>query len=89
MAQRISVRYRLKPFTLKETMNYVRHRLTIATKDDRVHLNAGILMLIHLISGGVPRRINQLCDRSLLAAYAKGGQVVSPWMVRKAAREIV
>ncbi len=88
LAQRISVRYRLKPFTLKETMNYVRHRLTVATKDDRVHLNRAMLMLIHMISGGVPRRINQLCDRSLLAAYAKGEQVVSPWMVRQAAREI-
>ena len=88
LAQRISVRYRLQPFTLRETMSYVRHRLKVATRNDRVQLNNGILMLIHLISRGVPRRINQLCDRSILAAYAKGQQIVSPWMVRKAAKEI-
>ncbi|GJL51155.1 ExeA family protein [Candidatus Nitrospira salsa] len=88
LAQRISVRYHLKPFTLRDTMKYVRHRLRVATRDDRVHVNAGILMLVHMISGGVPRRINQLCDRALLAAYAKGEQVISPWMVRQAAREI-
>ncbi len=88
LAQRISVRYRLEPFSLKETMNYVKHRLRVATKEDRIHLNTGILTLIHWISGGVPRRINQLCDRSLLAAYAKGERVITPWMVQKAAREI-
>ena len=88
LAQRISVRYRLEPFTLFETMKYVRHRLAVAKKDEGVHLNAAILTLIHAISGGVPRRINQLCDRSLLAAYAKGQRMVSPWMVRQAAKEI-
>jgi len=88
LAQRISVRYRLEPFTLRETMKYIRHRLLVATRDERVQLNTGVLMLIHVMSGGVPRRINQLCDRSLLATFAKGKQVVSPWMVRQAAREI-
>lgn len=89
LAQRISIRFHLKPFDRQETMRYIRHRLRVAGPRTRFHFPAGVMMLTHYISGGVPRRINQICDRSLLAAYAGRRLEVSPRMVLRAKREIM
>ena len=88
LAQRISVRYRLEPLGLRETIRYIRHRLNVADRDQRIRVSSVVMTLAHMLSGGVPRRINQICDRSLLAAYAKGLNAISPWMAWQAAREI-
>jgi general secretion pathway protein A len=87
LRQRISVRYRLEPFTYKETRAYILHRLHVADATHRFHLGMGVLWCIYLWSGGVPRRINQLCDRALLATYAQGCHTVTPRMVWKATKE--
>jgi general secretion pathway protein A len=44
---------------------------------------------IHALSRGVPRRINLLCDRALLGAYASGAAMVDAAIVDKAAREVL
>ena len=88
LAQRITVRYRLEPFEWHETVRYIHHRLGVARRRCRLRLSASALWLTHLISGGVPRRINQLCDRALFAAYAAKRSTVSPRMIWRAAREI-
>ncbi|MEO8325097.1 MAG: AAA family ATPase [Nitrospirota bacterium] len=89
LRQRISVRYRLESFTWKETRAYIRHRLHIADARHRFQLSLGVLWLIYAWSGGVPRRINQLCDRALLAAYAQGRHVVTPLMIWRATKEFL
>jgi general secretion pathway protein A len=43
---------------------------------------------VHVLSHGVPRRINLLCDRALLGAYAAGAREVSVPIVNRAAREV-
>ena len=88
LAQRISVRYQLKPFKIRETIRYVRHRLQVADPYDGFRLNFILLAMIHKLSKGVPRRINQICDRALLAVYAAGKTSVTPWNLWKAAKEI-
>lgn len=88
LAQRISVRYRLMPFERQETMQYIHHRLQIAGRYHRFQFPIKARMLTHYLSDGVPRRINQLCDRALLAAYAKHQYGVSSWMLWRAQREI-
>ena len=88
LSQRISVRFRLEPLGIQDTIKYIRHRLSLASRHQRIRLNLGVMALTYLFSRGVPRRINQLCDRSILAAYARGQNFVSPLMVWKAAREI-
>jgi len=89
LRQRISVRYRLEPFGYRETRDYILHRLHVADQDHRCRLGMGVIWLIYLRSGGVPRRINQLCDRALLAAYAQGQHMVIPRMVWQAAKEFM
>ena len=88
LAQRISVRYRLMPFAWQETLQYIHHRLQVAGRYHRFQFPTKAKMLTHYLSDGVPRRINQLCDRALLAAYAKHRHAVSSWMLWRAQREI-
>ncbi len=89
LSQRISIRFRLKPFDCRETMEYIRHRLWVAGPRTRFQFPPAVMMLTHYLSGGVPRRINQLCHRSLLAAYASRRFQVSFRMVLRARREII
>lgn len=86
--QRIGVRFRLTPFDRKNTMEYIRHRLRVAGPHSRFRFPQKVMMLIHYMSGGVPRRINHLCDRALLAAYANHQFQVNAPMVIRAHREI-
>ncbi len=88
LSQRIGIRYKLKPFDWQDTMRYIRHRLRTADSRTRFHFPASVMMLTHCVTGGVPRRINQICDRSLLAAYANRRFHVSPRMILRARREI-
>jgi general secretion pathway protein A len=65
--QRVSIRYQLKPLTEEETSAYVSHRLAIAQPTRGVVFSPGALQLVYRYSSGIPRLINMLCDRALLA----------------------
>jgi len=82
--QRVSIRYDLKPLTGEETAAYVAHRLTIAGGGAAVSFTPGALELVHRSSGGIPRLINLVCDRALLAGYSERSTRILPPMVRKA-----
>jgi general secretion pathway protein A len=88
LRQRIGVRWRLDPLSLKETSEYVRYRLRVAAGGERDLFTPAALREIHRRSGGVPRLINILCDRSLLAGYAEAERTISRKTVRRCAQEI-
>ncbi len=89
LRQRISVRWRLGAMSPVETREYVRHRVRIASGGDREIFTVRALREVHRRSRGIPRGVNLLCDRSLLAGYAAGERVVGPDLVGDAAREIL
>jgi len=90
LAQRISVRYRLRPFSFSETYSYIRHRLGVAKiNGGGFGFSRSATLLVHAESGGVPRRINQICDRAMLAAFSKGANTVGAPMIWRASREIM
>ncbi len=89
LRQRISVRYCLKPFTYRDTRDYILHRLKVADASEHFQLAMGVLRLIYFLSKGVPRRINQLCDRSILAAYSQTRHVVTLSMVWRAHKDFM
>jgi general secretion pathway protein A len=68
--QRVSIRYQLRPLTAEETAAYVAHRLTIAGGGSAVSFSPKALQRVHEITRGIPRLINLLCDRALLAAFS-------------------
>lgn len=88
LRQRIGVRWRLAPLAPRETREYARHRLQVAAGEERDLLSEAALREVHRRSGGIPRRINLLCDRALLAGYAQGAARIGPDLVRRADREL-
>ncbi|TFZ08584.1 AAA family ATPase [Ramlibacter humi] len=88
LAQRVIARYHLDALTARETEQYVRHRLEVAGLARAFPFERKALLRIHERTGGVPRRINLLCDRALLGAYSRGEPAVTPKVVDQAAREV-
>ncbi len=88
LTQRVVARFHLGTLGAAETEQYVRHRLTVAGLAGEVPFTATALRLIHRLSRGVPRRINLLCDRALLGAYAQGRSQIDRSTVLQAAREV-
>lgn len=89
LAQRIGVRYHLAPFSRPETARYLRHRiLTARERDFDFEVSAPAAAVIHRGSKGVPRRINQIADRAVLAAYAQRVAAVTRRHAKRAAREV-
>jgi general secretion pathway protein A len=78
LAQRITIRYRIRHLSPEETGAYVRHRLEVAGGDaSSVKFMPRVMAKIHALSDGIPRRINLICERALMAAYVKGDKSVS------------
>jgi type II secretory pathway predicted ATPase ExeA/cell division septation protein DedD len=67
--QRITIRYQLNPLTYEETKRYVEHRLFVAGSNSSVTFDEGAYEQIYDYSRGVPRLVNLICERSLLAGY--------------------
>ncbi|MBL8352711.1 MAG: AAA family ATPase [Burkholderiaceae bacterium] len=88
LAQRVIARYHLDALTPPETAAYVAHRLAVAGLAGPLPFDAAALRRIHASSGGVPRRINLLCDRALLGAFAEGRPRVGSRIVERAAAEV-
>ncbi len=86
--QRITIRYRLAPFSLEETREYIRHRLKIAGRSDSDCFPDRTVEKVYRLSKGIPRKINILCERSLMAAYVDGTPAVSENHVVKAFQSI-
>jgi general secretion pathway protein A len=86
--QRVSIRYNLKPLTAEETAAYVAHRLTIAGGGSAISFVPKALQAVYRCTDGIPRLINLVCDRALLAAYSDRAQRVTPEMVYKGAASL-
>lgn len=86
--ERIMVRYELKPLDQKDVLGYVEHRLVVAGGKGNVNFAGSALREIYRYSQGNPRRINAVCDRSLLVAYAKDEFSISRGTVRKAIEDM-
>lgn len=86
--QRITARYHLGPLTAPEVKEYVRHRWKVAGGrgdflDDR-QINR-----LYILSKGIPRVINLICDRMLLGAYGQEAKQISMAILEQAAKEVM
>jgi len=88
LSQRVTARYHLDPISREEAGAYIKHRLQICGTTQIV-FNKRAVDKIQQLSGGIPRLINVLCDRSMLGAYVEGRTQVEPKVVKKAAREVL
>jgi general secretion pathway protein A len=88
LAQRVIARYHLDALTAAETAHYVRHRCEVAGLSRPLPFDRKALRRIYQLARGVPRRINLLCDRALLGAFANSQAAVDRATVNKAAAEV-
>jgi general secretion pathway protein A len=88
LAQRVIARYHLGPLDEADTARYLAHRLAVAGLRGPSPIGTALVRRIHRLSGGIPRRINLLCDRALLGAYSQGAAAVDRRTLDQAAREV-
>ena len=86
--QRVSIRYQLQPLTRDEVAAYISHRVRIAGPSTTVSFESKAIDLVHRHTAGIPRLVNLLCDRTLLAAYSARTNRVAPEMVKQASRTL-
>jgi putative secretion ATPase (PEP-CTERM system associated) len=88
LRQRVIASYHLGPLDKAETRGYIEHRLKHVDWKDDPQFDPACFDLIHTLTGGIPRRINTLCNRLLLAAFLAERHVLETADVQAIAHEI-
>jgi len=86
--ERISVRYHLDALLEDDVPDYIVHRLTVAGNTGRLSFADDAFGSIYDFSRGNPRRINILCDRALLIAYAGNGLAIDRKIIKLAIKDL-
>ncbi len=86
LAQRIAVDYHLESLTETETPLYIRHRLSVVGGSPALMTDLACLV-VHRLSGGNPRLINQVCDVALAYGFAAAAPCIGASVVIKAATD--
>ena len=82
--QRVAIRQRLLPLTRTETESYINHRLIVAGAQGNITFSRSAFSEIYQFSMGIPRLINLLCDRTLLAGFVSQTNHIHKEIVKKA-----
>jgi general secretion pathway protein A len=88
LRQRITVRYHLTPLSRPEIERYIQHRLQVVGANGRPAFTSWAIRSIFRYSGGIPRLVNAVCDKALLAGFVEGRDLLTWWQVRRAIREL-
>jgi general secretion pathway protein A len=88
LRQRITVRYHLNPLKHNEVSQYIQHRLQVSGANGAPYFTMPAVWRIFRYSHGIPRMINAVCDKCLLAGYVQQRDKVDYRMVGMAVREL-
>ncbi|HSH95592.1 MAG TPA: AAA family ATPase [Roseimicrobium sp.] len=88
LRQRITVRYHLNALGRSEIASYIQHRIHVSGGNGSPYFTNGAIWRIHRYSGGVPRLINAVSDKCLLAGYVEQSHKIDFKMVGRAIREL-
>ena len=89
LAQRITFHYEIAPLSRADMAFYIAHRLQIAGLAGGDLFSAGALRRLYAASGGIPRLVNILAHKSLMAAFGEGRQQVRAGHVKVAVQDTV
>jgi len=87
LIQRIAMHFHLDKFPMEETVNYIKHRIEVAGGDYRI-FGEDCFEEIYKVSGGIPRRINTVCDLALLTGYLRGEKFVNKDIIIEVGKEV-
>jgi general secretion pathway protein A len=88
LRQRITVRYHLKPLTRNEVGQYIHHRLALAGSNGMPTFSMPAIWRVFGYSQGIPRLVNAVCDKAMLAGYVERSNVINYRMVGRAIQEL-
>ena len=88
LRQRVIASYHLGPMDRDETRRYIAHRLSKVGWQDNPHFDEDAFDEIFQWTSGIPRRINLLCNRLLLATFLAEGHIITATDVARVALEI-
>lgn len=89
LAQRVSLRCELMPFSLQETADYINHRISKASRTrQRVTFTPGAVRMIYNYSNGTPRLINLIADRCLTAGLILQTTTISRRVAKEAVKDL-
>ena len=88
LKQRIALRHHIPPLAWEEVGDYIQHRLKVAGGNGHIRWTDGALLLIRRYSHGVPRMINVLCDKALIAGYVRETWTIDAGIVQLAIEDI-
>lgn len=86
--QRIAIRYHLESLGRRETRKYISHRLRVAGERGELLFTPRAVGKIFAYSKGIPRVINMVCDRALVAGYYSGAKKITPHLVSLAIQNL-
>lgn len=88
LRQRILVHYELHPLAVTDIEHYIQHRLSLAGANGRPWFTKWAMRSIHRASGGIPRLVNNLCDKAMLSAFIRESDEINYWDVRRAIKDM-
>lgn len=88
LRQRISVRFHITPLDKNEVSDYINHRLMVAGSTGQIIFEPDAIENIHNFSGGIPRLINMVCDKSMLTAYTMETMKITTPIVERSIQEM-
>lgn len=88
LRQRITVRYHLRPLNRQEVNHYVHHRLHVSGGNGTPCFSPAALWRVFHYSKGIPRLVNAVCDKALLAGFVQQRERINFGMVGRAIREL-
>lgn len=88
LKQRIAVRFHITPLEKDEVGEYIYHRLRVAGSNGEIHFSEDALGVIYKYSGGIPRIINLICDKSLLSAYVMETRYIETAIIERCIQEV-
>ncbi|HVQ77192.1 MAG TPA: AAA family ATPase, partial [Candidatus Binatia bacterium] len=86
--QRIAIRCHLEPLSRRDTARYIEHRLRIAGLPGDLPFTRAAISRIYDYTRGIPRVINLVCDRALMAAFGARAREIGPGFVKAAIRSL-
>ena len=85
--QRIAVKCYLGSLSEKETREYILHRLAVAGRVQPIFIDE-TYKVIYKKSGGIPRRINHICDLALFSGFGKGVSIIDEGLIKDVASDL-
>ena len=88
LRQRITVRYHLPPLSRYEVNHYIQHRLQVAGAKGAPYFTQPALWRVYSYSQGIPRLLNAVCDKALLAGFVSQQEKIDYRMIGRAVKEL-